>query len=1182
MNKPLTATQQLNRRFLWSLLIISLIVSLTEFLVLTVSDLYQKTGRTFNSLEEIAADTFLLTLISAPLLWFIVMRRLVVTITREQEKVLEQDRQNKELRTALDAHALVSITDKKGLIVYANERFSQVSGYSQDELLGQDHRIVNSGVHSKDFFRELWQTIIQGKTWQGVICNRSKNGQVYWVDSTIMPLLDEQGIPRQYISIRRDITLQKANESRLRTLKRAVDACSEMIIITDAKGSIQYANPALYQFSNWTEESLIGQQVNIFNSPNNNPKTLKILENALTRGGSWTGRLLSRRKGMAPIRIAGQSLPPDPLEFWAEISITPVLNDDGSLFGYVQILRDISTLVAEELQQQLEKDDTAARLEIADTLQRNIPLEERFKATLDILFDLKAFDLQRKGGVFLKSQTEIILEMFVLQGNFSAEFIEKEQRVLYGDCLCGRAAQANELLISDDCFCDPRHEHTFTGMQAHGHFIVPLASGDDVLGIMFLYTDPYPNRNQSRVAMLKQVGELMALAIMREQAQVVLEKARDMAMQASLSKSEFLANMSHEIRTPMNGVLGMLELLNDTELSRTQWDLVETAHNSAESLLEIINDILDFSKLEAGKIEVEKVSFNLGALIEEVSTLLARRAFTKGLELNCFLPANLNAKWVGDPMRIRQVLTNLIGNAIKFTEQGEISVTLKPISSDGNIQLFRFEIRDTGIGIPPNVQVRLFQPFTQAETATARRFGGTGLGLSICKSLVTLMGGTLGLDSAAGKGSCFWFTLPLAVENDKTDEITVDFSGKRVLVVDDNATNRMILNHYLSHWGLDVGQVEDGQAALDELGLAHSSNHPYDLVILDMHMPIMDGLTLAGKLVENPDFANIPRILLSSGALIGEDQRRKLGLTYSLLKPARQSQLFEAISGSLSTNKAKEELHITPEATLPDYHDKKILVAEDNKVNQKVILGLLAKFKIVPIIADNGQIALDILADTSFDLIFMDCQMPVLDGYETTAAIRNREQQSGSARQVIVALTAHAVTGEREKCLAAGMDDYLSKPIRRNQLATILATWLGTATAFVAGELSTDTDIAAKTEKPMPDKVWDEALALKHLDGDKELLTDMIGLFLEEIPGQLAKLHDACNQNDLFELTNVAHAIKGSVGHFCADAVTESAAQLERASRHKESADYQLMTDTLVHGVKILMEALSQSLGNTK
>ena len=1171
LKQKLSVTQQLNlnRRFLWSLLIISLIVGLTNLLVMVGLQLYQQPGKALDILEEIAVNTFFLTLISGPLLWFLVMRRLFATIALEQERAFEQDRQNQEFRTALNAHALVSITDKKGLIVYANEKFSQISGYTQDELLGQHYSITNSDVHGTRLYRELWQAIIKSKAWQGIVCNKSKTGDLYWLDATIMPLLDARGTSRQFISISRDITTQKANESRLKTLKRAVDACGEMIMITDAKGKIQYANPVLYQFTGWTESTLIGQSAKVFNSSNNNPKILDILEEALIRGEGWAGRILSRRRDMTAICIEGQALQPDTLEFWSEISVTPVLNDNGSLFGYVQILRDISAIVEEELQQQLEKDDTGARLKIADTLQRNIPLKKRFKTTLDILFNLNSFNLQRKGGVFLKSKTEAFLDLFVLQGKFSKEFIESKQRVLYRDFLWGHAAEATELLISDDCLCG-------SSQQAHGHYIVPLATGDDVLGIMLLYTEPHPNRNESRIATLKQVGEIMALAVMREQAQADIEKARDMAMQASLSKSEFLANMSHEIRTPMNGVLGMLELLKGTDLSHTQLDLVDTAHISAESLLEIINDILDFSKLEAGKIAIENVSFNLGGLIEEVSSLLARRAFAKGLELNCLLPINLSPKWKGDPMRIRQVLVNLIGNAIKFTEHGEVSVAVKPIVTNEGVQLFRFEINDTGIGIPLDVQALLFQPFTQAETATARRFGGTGLGLSICKNLVELMGGLIGLESELDKGSCFWFALPLVTEEGNNDKATNYFSGKRILVVDDNATSRMILNHYLNHWGLAVGQVENGQAALDELDLAYRSNQPYDLVILDMHMPVMDGLALAGKLVENPRFTNLPRILLSSGTLVGEDQRHTFGLKHSLLKPVRQSQLFEAIAGSLSKNSVKETAHTVPETVLPDYHGKKVLVVEDNKVNQKVIVGTLAKFNINPIIADNGQLALDILISSSFDLVFMDCQMPVLDGYETTRAIRNWEQQNGLPRQVIVALTAHAITGEREKCLASGMDDYLNKPIKRNQLTNILAAWLGKEEMVISSEISSHANKLDVIIKPVNEKIWDETLTLKNLDGDKELLAEMIALFLEEMPQLLASLNAANNNSDLLELGNIAHAIKGSVSCFCANEAIKLASGLERAARHNEYVDYQPMTDNLIHSVKNLMENLNQ------
>ena len=1179
MKKPLNATQQLNRRFLWSLLSIAVIIGSTEMLIMIVLDLYQQSGRILSPIEETCVDTLLLTLISGPLLWFFVMRRLVVTISQEQEKVVAQSRQNKELRTALDAHALVSIADNKGRIVYANQKFSQISGYSIEELLGQDHRIINSGIHDKSFFRDLWQRITKGEIWQGTICNRSKNGSLYWVDSTIVPLLDEEKIPIQYISIRRDITTQKANESRLKMLKRAVDACSEMILITDTNGYIQYANPALLKFCFWTEESLLGQQMNVFNSPNNTIKTLKELENTLKRHEAWSGRILSRRKGEGtPLGLYGQSLAPDPYEFWSEISVTPVVNDDGSLFGYVQIIRDISDIVVEEQQSQIEKEDKSARLEIADILQRDIPLKERFITTLNILFELKDFAVERKAGVFLKSQKDDVFEVMLLEGNFSVEFIDRWQRVKSGDYLCGRTMLANNLDISDICIRDPKQGYNLVGVQAHGHSLVPLATGDEILGLLFLYNDSYPFKSESRLTMLKQVGELMALAIMREQAQTALEKARDMAMQASLSKSEFLANMSHEIRTPMNGVLGMLELLHDTNLTTSQWDLVETAHNSAESLLEIINDVLDFSKIEAGKIEIEKISFDFGTLIEEVAALLSKRAFSKGLELNCFLPpTGWHHKWMGDPMRIRQVLTNLIGNAIKFTEDGEVSISLKPLSEQNGIQQFRCEIRDTGIGIPSDVQARLFQAFTQAETATARRFGGTGLGLSICKSLVALMGGEIGLESEAGQGSCFWFTLPLSKDESENGITTIDFSGKRTLVVDDNATNRMILKHYLTHWGMEVDEADDGQAALAVLNASLETNRTYDLILLDMHMPVMDGLALAANLSENKSFKAIPRIVLSSGTFVDENQRHQYGIAYSLMKPVRQSHLFDAIADLLSTISLVHPSQVKSEAIFSDYHNRKILVVEDNKVNQKVILGLLEKFKIEPVVADNGQLALDLLKNQSFDLIFMDCQMPVLDGYKTTAEIRKSEQANGLPKQVIVALTAHAIAEERDKCLAAGMDDYLSKPIRREQLAKVLAIWLDQPASGNSNELSApvvESDTIAKT---YDDKMWDQDQAIKNLDGDKDLLADMIQLFLEEMPLLLANLNDAYRENNLFELGNTAHAIKGSVSYFCAAEVTECASRLERAAHQKDATDYRTLKEALEHGANSLMDVLRQS-----
>ena len=554
--------------------------------------------------------------------------------------------------------------------------------------------------------------------------------------------------------------------------------------------------------------------------------------------------------------------------------------------------------------------------------------------------------------------------------------------------------------------------------------------------------------------MLKQVGEMLALAVLQEQAKLALEHARDYALRIALAKSEFLANMSHEIRTPMNGVLGILDILRDTEMPHHQYELLETAYASAEALLVILNDILDFSKLEAGRVEIEHIHFNLATLIEEVCSLLAVPAYAKGLELNCFIPVELPHYWSGDANRIRQVLSNLIGNAVKFTEAGDVSVAVSSQTSPDDKKTLLFEVRDTGIGISPETQARLFQTFTQADSSTSRRFGGTGLGLSISKILVELMEGTIGVDSELGKGACFWFTLPLepVVDEIPLPEL-IDLKNKRALVVDDNANNRMILEHYVTSWGMTVSSVDNASAALAALVDASQNAKTFDILLSDLKMPFMDGLVLARMICQIPAIAGTPRLLLTSGEKGSEADYKTLGFSQSLTKPVRQVQLFDAIVKALRPVTPKYDTPVNAEnleatetishkEVWPDYSHKRVLVAEDNKVNQKVILAMLARFNVKPDLAENGQIALERLAQQHYDLVLMDCQMPIMGGYEATTKLREREIATYSKRTPVIALTAHATVEARETSLAAGMDGHLSKPINRNELAAVLAQWL--------------------------------------------------------------------------------------------------------------------------------------------
>jgi len=1167
-------TKPLNHSFVYSQLIICIVIAVAEALVMLILDALPQWGITLTSSQNIITDTVLLSLLAAPLIWRLSLRPLAVKVNEQQAENALQSQENSQLRHALDIHALVSIADVNGCITHVNNQFCQVSGYSESELLGQDHRIINSHYHDQAFFGEIWRTITQGKPWQGEVCNRNKQGQLYWVASTIVPLLGRDGKPTQYISIRREITKIKENEIRLLTLKRALDASREMIIVTDNHGCIQYANPALLDFTGWQEEQLVGRPPNMLDSPNADQPTLAEMQQCLYQGKAWNGRLLNRRKGTAPFSIAGQTTQPDTRDYWADISVTAIRDAKDKLLGYVQIQRDITSQVYLEQTQLLENVDTAARLAISETLQQTLPLNERFAQVLNILFNLKAFDLQRKGGIFIKDPDQDFLDLYVLHGQFSEEFIRREQRIPYGACLCGRAAVSQELVVSDDCFCDPRHEHQFNGMQPHGHYIVPIVSVGATLGILFLYTDPYPIQADSRLAMLRQVGDMLALALLQEQAKLSLEAARDAAEQATKTKAEFLANMSHEIRTPMNGVLGMLDILKDTDMSHEQEDLVATAANSAESLLTIINDILDFSKLEAGKFELESIEFNLHLLVEEVCTLMSGRAHSKDLELNCFLHPSLPPYWHGDPTRIRQVLTNLIGNAIKFTEHGEVSVKVLCQELANDKRLLRFEVKDTGIGMSPEGQARLFQPFTQADSSTARRFGGTGLGLSICKNLVNMMDGAIGLESAIDQGTCFWFTLPLQPTINTEPRPAADLSGKRALIVDDNATNRKILRHYLQHWGVIVNEVDNAADALAALETAVKIGESVDILLSDLHMPEMDGFALARAITNNPAISATPRILLSSGGLGFEADRLALGFAQCLLKPVRQTQLFDAIINALQTPITQVNTVTKTSTAQPDYRNKRILIAEDNKVNQKVIQAMLGKFNCIPDLAENGQEALDLLAQHHYDLVLMDCQMPVMDGYEAARKLRSLELTHKTDRIPVIALTAHAASGEREKCLAAGMDDFLTKPISRPKLAISLAHWLDESSQ---AEIIVPDNRIANNQSHLD--VWDQAAALKQLDEDQELLNDMIDLFLKETPVRIIDLENALAQDNLIALADASHALKGMAGHFCADLLQSKAASLEHSARQGDPADFQQMTTQVVNAALSLISILQQSQG---